>query len=57
MAKPLTLLTHQKAKFECTTVHHTAFLTLKEPVTQAPILHYPDPTKLYIVYTDASDDP
>ena len=45
MAKPLTLLTHQKAKFELTPVHHTAFLTLKESVTQAPILHYPDPTK------------
>ena len=56
MAKPLTLLTHQKAKFEWTPVHHTAFLTLKESVTQAPILHYPDPTKQYIVYTDASDD-
>ena len=23
---------------------------------QAPILHYPDPSKIYIVYTDASDD-
>ena len=45
MAKPLTLLTHQKAKFEWTPIHHTAFLTLKESVTQAPILGYPDPTK------------
>ena len=41
MAKPLTLLTHQKPIFEWTPVHHTAFLTLKESVTQAPILHYP----------------
>ena len=24
--------------------------------SKAPILHYPDPTKQYIVYTDASDD-
>ena len=23
---------------------------------QAPILHYPDPNKKYIIYTDASDD-
>ena len=38
-AKPLTLLTHQKAKFEWTPVHHTAFLTLKEAVTQAPIMY------------------
>ena len=36
--------------------HHTAFLQLKEAIIQAPILHYPDPNKKYIVYTDASDD-
>ena len=45
MAKPLALLTHQKAKFEWTPAPHTAFLMLKDAVTQAPILHYPDPTK------------
>ena len=32
------------------------FLQLKEAIVQAPILHYPNPTKKYIVYTDASDD-
>ena len=56
MAKPLTLLTCQKAKFEWMPVHHTTFLMLKEAVIQAPFLHYPDPTRWYIVYTDASDD-
>ena len=56
MAKPLTLLTWQKAKFEWTPVHHTAFLMLKDAVTQPPILHYPDPAEWYIVYTDASDN-
>ena len=56
MAKPLTLLTHQKAKFEWTPVHHTAFLTLKDSVTQAPMLCCPDQTKQYIVYTDVSDN-
>ena len=56
MAKPLTLLTHHKAKFERTPVHHTAFMMLKESIIQAPILHYPDPRKRYIVYTDALDD-
>ena len=56
MAKPLTLLIHQQAKFEWTPTHHNAFLTLKESVIQAPILHYPDPIKCFIVYTDASDD-
>ena len=54
MAKPLTLLTHQKAKFEWTPIPHTAFLMLKESVAQAPILCYLDPTERYIVYTDAS---
>ena len=43
MAKPLTLLTCQKANFEWTPIHHTAFLMLKESVTQAPILWYLDP--------------
>ena len=56
MAKPLTLLTCQKAKFEWTQIHDTAFLMLKESVIQAPILCYLVPTKQYIVYTDASDD-
>ena len=42
MAKTLVLLIHQKAKFEWTPIHHTAFLILKESVIQAPILHYPD---------------
>ena len=45
IAKPLTLLTRQWVKFEWTSVHHTAFLHLKEAIVQAPILHYPDPDK------------
>ena len=56
ITKPLTLLTRQQVKFEWTSVHHTAFLHLKEAIVQAPILHYPNPDKKYIVYTDASDD-
>ena len=56
MAKPLALLTHQKAKFEWTSVHHTAFLTPKDAVTQEPISHYLNPAKQYIVYMDVSDD-
>ena len=55
IAKPLTLLTRQQVKFEWTPEHHTAFLHLKEAIVQAPILHYPNPDKRYIVYTDASD--
>ena len=56
IAKPLSMLTHQQVKFDWTFTHHTAFLNLKEAIIQAPILHYPDPNKKYIVYTDASDD-
>ena len=56
IAKPLTLLTYQQAKFKWTPTHHNAFLTLKESVVQAPILHYPNLKKCYIFYTDASDD-
>ena len=56
IAKPLTLLTHQQAKFEWTPTHHNAFLMLKESVIQAPILHCPNLKNRYIVNTDASND-
>ena len=56
ITKPLTLLTRQQVKFEWTPVHHTTFLHLKEAIVQAPILHYPNPNKKYIVYADASDN-
>ena len=56
IAKPLTLLTRQQVKFDWTSTHHAAFLQLKEAIVQAPILHYPNPTKKYIVYPDTSDD-
>ena len=56
LAKPLTLLTCQQVKFDWTPTHHEAFLKLKESITEAPILCYPDPNKRYIVYMDASDD-
>ena len=50
------LLTRQQVKFEWTPLHHAAFLTLKEAIIQAPILHCPDPNKRYIIYRDASND-
>ena len=43
-------------KFACISGHHTAFNTLKSALIEAPIPHYPDPSKCYIVYADASDD-
>ena len=54
--KPLTLLTRQQVKFNWTREHQEAFIHLKEAIVQAPILHYPNPNKTYIVFTDASDD-
>ena len=56
IAKLLTLLTRQQVKFEWTPEHQAAFVHLKEAIVQAPILHYPNPNKTYIIYTDASDD-
>ena len=56
IAKPLTILTCMDIKFEWKDIHHNAFTQLKDAITQAPILRYPDTTKPYIVYMDASDD-
>ena len=56
IAKPLTLLTRQQVKFKWTPEHQAAFVHLKDAIVQAPILHYPNHNKTYIVYTDASDD-
>ena len=56
IAEPLALLTRQQVKFDWTLAHHAAFLHLKEAIVQATIPHNPNPTKKYIVYTDASDD-
>ena len=39
IAKPLILLAHQEAKFEWMPTHHSVFLTLKESVIKAEILH------------------
>ena len=56
IAKPLTMLTHMDVKFEWKEIHHCAFMKLKDAIIQAPILRYPDTTKPYIVYTDASNN-
>ena len=56
IAKPLTVLTHMDVKFEWNETHRCAFMKLKDAIIQAPILRYPDTTKPYIVYTDASND-
>ena len=49
------MLTPQQVKFKWTPTHHATFLNLKEAIIQAPTLHYTDPNKKNIVYTDASN--
>ena len=56
IAKPLTMLTRMDIKFEWKETHHCTFMKLKDAIIQTPILRYPDTTKPYIVYTDASDN-
>ena len=56
IAKPLTMLTRMDIKFKWKETHHCAFMKLKDAIIKAPILRYPDTTKPYIVYMDASDD-
>ena len=56
IAKTLTVLTRQQEKFKWTPEHQEAFMKLKDSIIQALILHYPDPNKKYIVYTDTSDN-
>ena len=56
IVKPLTMLTRMDVKFEWKETHHCAFMKLKDAIIQAPILRYPDTTKPYIVYKDASND-
>ena len=43
-------------KFKWKETHHCAFMKLKDTIILAPILRYPDTTKPYIMYTDASND-
>ena len=50
------MLTYMDVKFEWKETHHCAFMKLKDVIIQAPILRYPNTTKHYIVYMDASND-
>ena len=54
IAKPMTLLLKKETPFNWTTKQQTAFDQLKKRLTTAPILQYPDFSKPFIVYTDAS---
>ena len=54
IARPLHRLTEKSVQFQWTSECQEAFSTLKQRLTEAPVLCYPDFTKPFIVYTDAS---
>lgn len=56
IAIPLVELTKKYAKFKWTNECQKVFEYLKDSLTVIPSLAYPDLTKPYILYTDASDD-
>jgi hypothetical protein len=55
MASPLNRLLKKEVRYEWTSVQQNAFESLKEKLITAPILAYPDNTKEFILFTDASD--
>ena len=55
IAKPLTELTKKNRRFEWTEECQDAFDTLRAALMEAPILAYPDISKPYKLYTDASN--
>jgi hypothetical protein len=54
IALPLTDLTKDNRKFEWTEKEQTAFQQLKDRLTTADVLAHPDPSRQYIINTDAS---
>ena len=54
IAEPLIALTRKNEPFVWTKERQEAFDELKTRLTQAPILAHPDPSKEYVLYTDAS---
>ena len=54
MARPLTKLLAHDCEFEWTNQCDISFQMLKDMLCSAPILKYPDTSKLYMLYTDAS---
>ena len=54
-ARPLTRLTRREVKFEWTKDCQEGFEYLRTCLMRDPILKYPDPSKRYVIFTDASD--
>ena len=55
ISAPLIALTKKYARFKWTDQCQQAFDKLKESLTSVPLLAFPDPTKGYTLYTDASE--
>ena len=54
IARPLNALTRKDTEFEWTDICQKSFDLLKAMVSEEPILVYPDPSKPYVLFTDAS---
>ena len=54
IARLLNALTRKDTEFEWTDICQKSFDLLKAMVSEEPILVYPDPSKPYILFTDAS---
>ena len=54
IARPLNALTRKGHEFIWDIVCEQSFQMLKQMLTQEPILVYPDPSKLYVLFMDAS---
>lgn len=55
IALPLTDLTKKERTFQWTDKEEESFQKLKDALTTAPVLRVPDPSKPYMIKTDASD--
>ena len=56
IAKPLNILTSKEKAFHWGPEEEDAFQQLKRRMTDTPVLTYPDPSRAYILDTDASND-
>ena len=56
ISRPLNILTSKDSSFKWEQDEENAFQTLKQLLTEAPVLTYPDPSKSYILDTDASNE-
>ena len=54
IARPLNALTRKDVEFEWNEICQESFELLKRKLIEVPILQYPDPSKPYVLFTDAS---